>query len=65
MNVTQYTFQSPSSSQVQVGRLDLSSVEKEKPQETKKDAEPVVTTAAPQPIEEYLPTGTNLLDVYA
>lgn len=64
MNVTQYTFQSPSSSQVQVGRLDPSSVEKEKPQETKKDTESVVASA-PQSVEEYLPTGTNLLDIYA
>lgn len=64
MNVTQYTFQSPSSSQVQVGKLDPSSVEQEKPKETKKDAEPIAAVA-PQSIEEYLPTGTNLLDLYA
>lgn len=64
MNVTQYTFQSPSTSQVQVGRLDPSSVEKEKPKETQNNVEPI-TVSAPQPIEEYLPTGTNLLDIYA
>ena len=64
MNVAQYTFQSPSSSAVQVGKLDPSSVEQEKPKETKKDTEPLVISA-PKPIEEYLKTGTNLLDIYA
>lgn len=64
MNVTQYTFQSPSSSQVQVGKLDPSSVEKEKPKETQNNAEPIAASA-PKPLEEFLPQGTNLLDVYA
>lgn len=64
MNVTQYTFQSPSSSQVQVGKLDPSSVEKEKPKETQNNVEPI-TTSAPEPLAEFLPQGTNLLDIYA
>ena len=64
MNVTQYTFQSPSTSQVQVGKIDPNSVEKEKPQEMKKDVAPV-TTSAPSSLEDFLPKGTNLLDIYA
>ena len=67
MQVAQYTFQSPSSSQVQVGKLDPSSVKEEKaastPQlnETKAKAESFVATQ----VEEAKPTITaNSIDVY-
>ena len=77
MNVAQYTFQSPYSSAVQVGRLDPSSVkeEGESPSSTSSSqSAPVVneTLSSAQSFEttqisEVTPTvsSSNLLDVYA
>ena len=70
MNVAQYTFQSPSSSQVQVGRLDPSSVKEEKTQESPSNIDAVQNAAssfASTQVKEVTPTvnSQQLLDVYA
>ena len=76
MNVTQYTFQSPYSSPVQVGRLDPSSVKEEEstPVATSQQSAPVVneTLSSAQGFEatqvsEVTPTvsSNKLLDIYA
>jgi len=59
MNVTQYTFQSPSTSQVQVGRLDPSSVKEEKTQSESKSSETKISQENPALKSE------RLLDIYA
>ena len=74
MNVAQYTFQSPYSSAVQVGRLDPSSVKEENTASTgSSQGAPVVneTLSSAQSFEatqtsEVTPTvsSNNLLDVY-
>jgi len=70
MNVAQYTFQSPSSSQVQIGRLDPNSVKGESRSssspvvnETVQKAEAFVATQ----VSEVSPTVNteHVLDVYA
>jgi len=70
MQVAQYTYQSPSSSAVQVGRLDPSSVKEEKSSslpsaatnETASRAESFASTQ----VQEVKPTVTaNSIDVYA
>ena len=70
MQVAQYTFQSPSTSQVQVGRLDSSSVKEEKPStlpssvanQTQAKAESFSVTQ----VQEVKPTITaSSIDVYA
>ena len=58
MNVAQYTFQSPSTSSVQVGRLDPSSVKEEKVQTTQTDTK---ETKQENPALK----SQRLLDVYA
>ncbi|MEN8302925.1 MAG: hypothetical protein ABFQ64_02495 [Campylobacterota bacterium] len=76
MNVAQYTFQSPYSSPVQVGRLDPSSVKEEEGASatSSQQSAPVVneTLSSAQNFEatqvsEVTPTvsSSNLLDVYA
>ena len=75
MNVAQYTFQSPYSSPVQVGRLDPASVKEENTSSTgSSQSAPVVneTLSSAQSFEatqtsEVTPTvsSDNLLDVYA
>ena len=76
MNVAQYTFQSPYSSPVQVGRLDASSVKEEESTSTStsQQSAPVVneTLSSAQSFEatqtsEVKPTveSNQLLDVYA
>ncbi len=59
MDVAQYTFQSPSANQVQVGRLDPSSVKQDEVKsENNKDTD--------KPKEVLQPLETDrLLDVYA
>lgn len=70
MNVTQYTFQSPSSSQVQVGRLDPSTVKEQKtqsaPTNTNTTQNEAKSFAATQ-VKAVTPTveSLRLLDVYA
>ncbi len=71
MNVAQYTFQSPSASQVQVGRLDPSSVKTETttqkaPTNTNETVNEAQSFAATQ-VKEVTPTvdSERLLDVYA
>ncbi len=59
MNVAQYTFQSPSTSQVQVGRLDPSSVKEEKVQSTQSDTKEIKNQENPALKSQ------RLLDVYA
>ncbi|MDF1878079.1 hypothetical protein JHD46_00340 [Sulfurimonas sp. SAG-AH-194-C20] len=68
MQVAQYTFQSPSTSQVQVGRLDPSSVKEEKSasapasDQTQAKAQSFVATQ----VQEVKPTvNSNSIDVYA
>ncbi len=77
MQVNQYLFQSPSTSQVQVGRLDPSSKETEKPAETSSQQQGVKSLqqqpAHPTQVEstnttqQTQPTVSSqqLLDVYA
>ena len=76
MNVAQYTFQSPYSSSVQVGRLDPSSVKEgdSASDATSEQGAPVVdeTLSSAQSLEasqtsEVAPTveSSQLLDVYA
>jgi len=60
MNVAQYTFQSPSSSQVQVGRLDPSSVKEEKTQEESNSSTSAKTNEVNPALESQ-----RLLDIYA
>jgi len=70
MQVAQYTFQSPSTSQVQVGRLDPSSVKTEKtsslpsavtnPTQTKAESFSATQTQVIKPT-----VSTNSIDVYA
>ncbi|MEA2072851.1 MAG: hypothetical protein U9O86_04640 [Campylobacterota bacterium] len=71
MNVAQYTFQSPSASQVQVGRLDPSSVKTETttqkaPTSTNETLQEAKSFEATQ-VKEVTPTveSERLLDVYA
>jgi len=70
MQVAQYTFQSPSTSQVQVGRLDPSSV---KEQTTTSSPPSSVTNQTAQKAESFLGTQTqevtptveaNSIDIY-
>ena len=71
MQVAQYTFQSPSTSQVQVGKLDASSVEQESsstqsmdvPNKSLSDA----STFKASQTSEVTPTvsSEHLLDIYA
>ncbi|MDF1877721.1 hypothetical protein JHD47_07820 [Sulfurimonas sp. SAG-AH-194-L11] len=68
MQVAQYTFKSPSTSQVQVGRLDPSSVKEEKtstaPVQNQTQAK-AQSFAATQ-VQEVKPTlTTKSIDVYA
>ena len=70
MNVAQYTFQSPSTSQVQVGRLDPSSVKEEKTQPAPTNTNATQNEAsafASTQVSEVAPTvdSSRLLDVYA
>ena len=60
MNVAQYTFQSPSAQQVQVGRLDPNSVKEE---EVKKTDTQVEQNKALEVKQETNPS--HLLDIYA
>jgi len=60
MNVAQYTFQSPSVQQVQVGRLDPNSVKEE---EVKKTDTQVEQNKALEAKQETNPS--HLLDIYA
>ncbi len=60
MNVTQYTFQSPSPQQVQVGRLDPNSVKEE---EVKK-VEPQVEQNKALEVKQ-VDNPNHLLDIYA
>ncbi len=76
MQVNQYLFQSPSTSQVQVGRLDPSSKETERTSETtsqqniaiskQQPVHPtqVETTSVEQSVEPTI-SSKQLLDVYA
>ena len=68
MQVAQYTFQSPSTSQVQVGRLDPSSVKEKTPEsppvmeQTQVNAQSFLATQ----VQEIKPTiTTNNIDIYA
>ena len=73
MEVSKYLFQSPSSSQVQVGRLDPSSKQEQTkqepvkesasslPNETLKEAQSFQATQT----KEVSPTVSNTLDLYA
>ena len=71
MQVAQYTFQSPSTSQVQVGKLDASSVKQESSSTQSMDvpnksASDAATFKASQ-TNEVTPTvssSENLLDIY-
>ena len=70
MNVAQYTFQSPSTSQVQVGRIDPSSVKEEKSQSAPANTNAIQNEAnsfAATQVQEVIPTvdTSRLLDVYA
>jgi len=70
MQVAQYTFQSPSTSQVQVGKLDPSSVKEEKSSSLPSAATNQTQTKAESFIamqtQEVKPTVTaNSIDVYA
>ena len=72
MQVAQYTFQSPSTSAVQVGKLDPSSVKEEKSSPSSTPAPVVNETAskaqsfAATQVKEVEPTVTaNSIDVYA
>jgi len=70
MNVAQYTFQSPSSSQVQVGRLDPSSVKEQKTQSAPSNTNETQNAAqsfAQTQVKDVTPTvnSQQLLDVYA
>ena len=75
MNITQYLFQSPSSSQVQIGRLDPSTKQDEKettnaaPKQTAMQAKTAGEFLAPvtSAINVVTPTVNQnyLLDVYA
>ena len=60
MQVAQYTFQSPSTSQVQVGRLDPSSVKAEK---TSSLPSAVTNPTQTQVVKPTV--STNSIDVYA
>ena len=73
MQINSYIFQSPSSNQVQIGRLDPNSVSEQKPQGN--DSEPMQGTESSsqntQSIQttktsEAIPavTSDNLLDIY-
>lgn len=52
MNVAQYTFQSPSSSPVQVGKIVPSSIEQDKPKEAP-SAKAIIASTAKSP-EQWL-----------
>ena len=62
MQVASYTFQSPSSSAVQVGKLDPASVKEEETSKTKKSSE---NTQAKTLEQNPAIEGERLLDVYA
>ncbi len=68
MQVNQYLFQSPSTSQVQVGRLDPASKE-ENTQTTQSSADFSVSVKQTQPVHptqvETTNTTQRLLDIYA
>jgi len=69
MNVAQYTFQSPSSSQVQVGRLDPSSVKEQKTQSAPSDTNETLNAAKSfeqTQVKDVTPTvnAQQTLDVY-
>jgi len=74
MNVASYTYQSPSPSAVQVGRLDPSSV-KEEPKKESESSSLDTTTQVQKEAQSFEATQTNevapsvaskhLLDVYA
>ncbi len=72
MNVAQYTFQSPSANQVQIGKLDPSSVKEETtsaPQQTSVQAKTAgeILTADTSSAIQITPTvnENRLLDIYA
>lgn len=72
MQVAQYTFQSPSASQVQIGKLDPSSKEEDTASKTSEKSISPAKTAGEimtgQPLESATVTSNvnaRLLDVYA
>ncbi len=70
MQVAQYTFQSPSTSQVQVGKIDPSSVKKEEssslPSAVTNPALAEAQSFGATQVQEVKPTVTvNSIDVYA
>jgi len=66
MQVAQYTFQSPSSSPVQTGKLDTSVKQEQSAPNTNKTQEKAQSFATTQ-VKEVTPSvnTNNLLDIYA